>query len=173
MPLDPETLADAVIAVIQKALAPMQARLAQIDDRFKSVATETALELTRAMSPLRERLAVLETRAPVPGPPGADGLGFEDLALEQIDETTVTLKASRGELVKAIGSVTFPVVTFKRDYESGHGYTPGNLVRYKRAIWHCHSATALAPDTVTYDASGKPAGPQGKDCWTLVLSERK
>jgi hypothetical protein len=132
-----------------------------------------------AIGAMRERLAVLETRAPIPGPPGAagkdgvDGVGFDDLLVEQMDETTVTIKAKRGEVVKVIGSVTFPVVTFKGDYEAGCEYLPGNLVRTKSAIWHCRVATTIAPDAVTYDTHGKPAGPQGKDFWTLVLSERR
>lgn len=159
---------------VDKALDGVTTRLAVLAVQITQVA-----DATKDLSGVRERVAVLETRAPVPGPAGppgkdgADGLGFDDLAIEQIDDTTVTVKAIRGDQVKVIGTVTFPVMAFKRDYEPGHAYTPGNLVRFKRAMWHCHTATSLAPDAVTHDASGKPAGPQGKDFWTLVLSDGK
>jgi hypothetical protein len=127
---------------------------------------------------MRERLAVLETRAPIPGPAGVagkdgvDGLGYDDLVLEQIDDTTVVLKARRGDVVKVIGTVTFPIFQSKGNYDPGRENLPGHVVRYKSALWHCHVATMLAPDAVMYDSSGKPAGPQGKDCWKLLLSER-
>ena len=164
-----DALAAVVVSAFKVALAPLLARVAVLE----------GADLTKEITTMRERLAVLETRAPVPGPPGGrgkdgiDGLGYDDLAIEQVDETTVTLKAIRGDHAKVIGSVTFPVARFTGDYEGGRAYTPGQLVRTKSAIWHCRVATTLAPDTVTYDASGKPAGPQGKDYWTLVLSERR
>jgi hypothetical protein len=168
------------IAAIVEGLAPVILELiakAHVETQQQQIAH--VIDATKELGAIRERLAVLETRAPVPGPPGApgkdgvDGLGYDELALEQIDDTTVALKAKRGDTVKAIGSVTFPVLRFKHDYDAGREYLPGHLVRYKSAIWHCGVATMLAPDAVMYDASGKPAGPQGKDCWTLVLSERR
>lgn len=174
------------VAAIVDGLAPVILELvakahADVHRQQITLAAELAhvIDDTKGLGAMRERLAVLETRAPVPGPPGApgkdgdDGLGYDDLVLEQIDDTTVALKATRGALTKAIGSVTFPVLRFKHDYDAGREYLPGHLVRYKSAIWHCGVPTMLAPDAVMYDASGKPAGPQGKDCWTLVLSERR
>ena len=120
---------------------------------------------------------VLETRArsqaaPAGRPDGVDGVRFDDLALEQLDATTVTLKAIRGDVVKTVGTVTFPVGTFVGDYDAGRGYTPGNIIRYKSALWHCQTATALAPDGGTYE-HGRAAGPQGKDCWMLLLRDGK
>jgi hypothetical protein len=172
--------------IIATALAPVvrdyvTATIAEVGLRVQTLDVQLAglVTATTEIGAMRERLAVLETRAPVPGPPGpagrdgVDGLGFDDLAVEQVDDTTVNLSAIRGDIVKGIGSVTFPVATFKGAYEQGCGYTPGNLVRYQRAIWHCHKATSLAPDGVTYDASGRPAGPQGKDFWTLLIADGK
>lgn len=159
---------------VARMVGPLAHRMTVAETQLAAVVSQTT-----AVGPLRERVAVLETRAPVPGPPGApgqdgvDGLGYDDLAVEQVDETTVTIKAIRGDHTRVIGSVTFPVARFTGDYEVGRAYTPGQWVRTKSAIWHCRVATTLAPDAVTYDASGKPAGPQGKDYWTLVLSERR
>ena len=179
-------MTDADIAAIVDGLAPVILELvakAHADVQMQQIAMAGQIahmtDATKELGAMRERLAVLETRAPVPGPAGVagkdgvDGLGYDDLTLEQIDDTTVALKATRGEAAKLIGSVTFPVLRFKQDYVAGREYLPGHVVRYKSALWHCGVQTMLAPDAVMYDATGKPAGPQGKDCWTLVLSERR
>jgi len=180
-------MTDADITAIVDGLAPVILELvakAQADVQMQQIAMAgqiaQALDATKDVGTLRERVAVLETRAPVPGPAGVagkdglDGLDYDDLALEQIDDATVTIKAMRGDhTAKVIGSVTFPILRFKQDYAAGREYLPGHVVRYKSALWHCGVPTMLAPDAVMYDATGKPAGPQGKDCWTLVLSERR
>jgi hypothetical protein len=172
-PPDADALADLVLDSMQTALAPVLARLAVTDTRLEGLAGAVT-----DLGTMRERLAVLETRAPVPGPTGpagrdgVDGVGFDDLALEQLDATTVTLKAIRGDVIKTIGTVTFPVGTFVGDFDAGRGYTPGNIVRYKSALWHCQTATALAPDGGTFE-HGRAAGPQGKDCWMLLLRDGK
>jgi hypothetical protein len=132
----------------------------------RDVSARACADLLGKLADLRERVAVLETR-----PPG-DAAGLE-FVLEQSGDATVTLKAIRGEAVSVIGTATFPIQRFVGDYEPGHAYTPGNIVRAKHALWHCRAATTLAPDAVTYDASGAPAGPQGKDCWTLLLRDGK
>jgi len=128
---------------------------------------------------VRERVAVVEVKPLIPGPAGppgrdgVDGIGFDDLAVEQVDETTVVVKAIRGAVVKEIGKVTFPFACVKGDYEPGQEYTPGNMIRHKSAIWLCRKATTIAPGSVTYDATGKPVGPQGKDFWTLWIADGK
>jgi hypothetical protein len=178
VPPDIDGLAEVVLDTMQMALAPVLEKVAVLQALV--VGREgIAADLSKAVVDLRERTAVLETRAPVPGPSGpagrdgADGVGYDDLALEQLDATTVTLKAVRGDVVKTVGTVTFPVGTFVGDFDAGRGYTPGNIVRYKSALWHCHTATAIAPDGVTHDGTGRAAGPQGKDCWMLLLRDGK
>jgi hypothetical protein len=125
---------------------------------------------------VRERVAVLETRAPVPGPAGpagVDGVGFDDLTVEQTDDTSIAVIAKRGDVEKTIGVVSFPVLVYCGDFEAGKTYTPGNVVRVKSALWHCRRTTTIAPDGVTHDGAGKAAGPQGKDFWTLLLRDGK
>jgi hypothetical protein len=163
-----EGLAPVILELVAKAHADLQGQHAA-----------HVVDATKALGSMGERVAVLETRAQVPGPPGdpgkdgEDGLGYDDLTVEQLDATTVTVKAVRGGHTKVIGTLTFPVPRFDGNYTPGLSYTPGQLVRWKSAVYHCYAPTALAPDAVTYDASGKPAGPQGKDAWHLILSERR
>jgi hypothetical protein len=173
MPLDPDAFADVVIETIGMAIVPVLERQAATERQVNTLIAQRD-RVVDDLSALRERLAVLETRAPVPGPPGppgrdgSDGVGFDDLAIEQIDNTTVTIKAVRGDVVKVIGTVRFPAATFERDYEPGREYVPGNIVRHKRAIWHCMNATTMAPGTSHYDDAGKLSGPQG---WSLLLRD--
>lgn len=162
---------------VARMVGPLAHRMTVAETQLAAVVTQTT-----AVGPLRERVAVLETLAPVPGPPGpagrdgkngVDGLGYDELALETIDDTTVVVKATRGERVKTIGSVTFPAATFVGDYDASRAYTPGNIVRWKSALWHCRVATSIAPDAISYDGRGKAAGPQGKDAWLLLLRDGK
>jgi hypothetical protein len=96
----------------------------------------------------RARLEALTPREPVPGPLGPAGPpGPPGAAGLELDDDV--------------------------DYAPGKAYTPGKLVRYKSALWACRAETTLAPDAVTYDADGKPAGPQGKDFWKLLLRDGK
>jgi len=166
-----EGMAPVVRDYVRAAVGAVASGLAATTVRLDAVAAAVA-----DVGGMRERVAVLETRAPVPGPAGpagADGVGFDDLAIEQTDDTTITILAKRGDVERVIGAVSFPVLVYAGDFESGKTYTPGNLVRAKSAIWHCRRTTTIAPDAVTHDATGKPAGPQGKDFWTLVLRDGK
>jgi hypothetical protein len=169
-----EGIAPVVRDFVKTALGDVAARVQVLDTQLAGLVTATT-----EIGTMRERLAVLETRAPVPGPTGpagqngSDGLGVDDLAIEQVDDATVRVKATHGDTVKVIGTVRFPVARVTGDYEPGREYLPGDLVRHKNAIWHCRVATTVAPGATTYDATGKPAGPQGKDFWTLLLRDGK
>lgn len=164
-----EGIAPVIRDCVQQAAFTCSVGLAVTDKEVAHLATAVA-----ELGTVRERVAVLETRAPVPGPPGPAGMhgvGFDDLVVEQVDETTIAVHAIRGDVVKEIGKVTFPFARVKGDYKPGQEYLPGNLVRHQRAIWLCKKATTIAPGSVTHDATGKPAGPQGQDFWTLWLAD--
>jgi hypothetical protein len=166
-----EGIAPVVRDFVKAALTDVGARVQVIDTQLVGLVTATT-----EIGTMRERLAVLETRAPVPGPTGPagqDGLGIDDLAIEQVDDATIRVKATHGETVKVIGTVRFPVARVHGDYEPGREYLPGHLVRHKNAIWHCRVATTVAPGATAYDGTGQPAGPQGKDFWTLLVRDGK
>lgn len=103
---------------------------------------------------IRERIAVVESRASVPGPAGpagaagkdgADGLGFDDLVAEQVDERSFVIKAMRGDRAKSIGTLTFPVQVYRGVWAEGHEYTKGDGVTWGGSEWHCNEATTSKP----------------------------
>jgi integrin beta 3 len=181
--MSPDELGVVLVRTIKRALEPLAARLAAVeghtaalDLRERMAAAEVRLELAGA------RVAALETRPPVPGPPGPagqDGLGLQDLAVEQ-DGHTVTWKFASGDQVK-----TFPLTfAFLRDcgvYVEGRSYEPGDVVSWGGSLWACQAATTGRPGLVATAAAwrlcvkcgrdgkdGKPgdrgpAGPAGKD----------
>jgi integrin beta 3 len=116
-------------------------------------------ELTKQFGELRERVAVAEVKSGVPGPPGKDGqdgLGFDDLALLQDDERSFTVKAIRGDRVKDIGTLRFPVQIQRGVYIEGKSYEPGDMVTWAGSSWHCNEPT-----------SSKPG--EGTKAWTLTV----
>jgi hypothetical protein len=125
--------------------------------------------LTKQIAGLSERIAVLEVRAPVAGPAGADGkdgivgkdgadgLGFDDLMAEQTDERSFTIKAQRGDRIKAIGTVRFPVPIQQGVYQNGKAYEKGDLVTWDGSQWNCEAET-------TTDRPG-----EGSKAWKLVV----
>jgi hypothetical protein len=128
--------------------------------------------LTKDTATLRERMAVVEVRAQIPGPPGVDGkpgrdgangvngkdgvdgFGFDDLSAD-CDGRTMTLKFQKGDRIKA-----FPLRVNYADYlgvyQDGKPYTKGDLVTWGGSAWHCNE-----------DTTSKP-GDGSKD-WTLMV----
>lgn len=137
--------------------------LAAIADRTKALA-----DLTTDVSAMRERLAVVETRAPVPGPAGvngadglhgkdgADGLSFGDLSLLQEDDRTVVLRATRGDGVKELGRLTFPAEIYRGVFVDGKTYDRGDRVTWAGSEWHANESTTTKPG-------------DGSKAWTLTV----
>lgn len=151
---DAQAIADVVVTTITRALAPIQTRLGQLDAQLethlKSVTTDVTLALTRELAPLRERLAVLETRAPVPGPPGrdghdgADGYGVDDLAVDFDGDRTITLAFARPGREAKRFPLTLPFQKYQGSYQAGRTYVTGDLVSLRGCEWHCKAALTTA-----------------------------
>lgn len=113
---------------------------------------QTALELTKECTALRERIATLEARAPIPGPPGndglngkdgADGLGFDELDLVVDDARKgCFLRFARGEHVKEF---RLPIPFDVDKYKHGEHYHKGNVVSYASSWWIAKAPTADKP----------------------------
>lgn len=104
-----------------------------------------ALEpLTVALHAAQERIAVLETRAPVPGPAGpagkdgAPGLDGKDGA------------------AGLHGKDGLAGLSFEGVYQEGKGYDFGHLVTYAGSSWHCNEPTTTKPG-------------DGSKAWTLMV----
>lgn len=168
---------------VDAAVAPLLERLAVAEAKTERIAVaETAVtELGKDAVALRERVAVAEVRQLVAGPPGqdgingkdgADGLGFDDLAVEFDGERTLALKFLRGEQTKTF-QVVLPYLKYRGIYREGTTYEPGDVMTWAGHAWHCRKTTALSPGLGTKvqngPRQGEPEGQQGKDCWTLMV----
>jgi hypothetical protein len=123
-----------------------------------ALADIVALTVKAALAPLRERIAVLETRAAVPGPPGpagadgangtngADGLGLDQLRAVQdpADPRVVTLQAVRGDEIKTLSTLRFAIPQFCGAYKGDRTYQPGDQVQ-QNGLWICETAQPGRP----------------------------
>ncbi len=156
MPRDAQAYADVLVMAIKTALAPVQASVSSLTEKVAGF--ETAWSDVGA---LRERVAVLETRAQVPGPAGvdgkdgADGLGFDDLDVEFDDERTVQFKFTRGDVQKS-WPVEFPFMRYHGVFADGLTYEKGDVVTWGGSTWHANEQTATKPG-------------DGSKAWTLVV----
>jgi hypothetical protein len=138
-------------------LSPMETRLAKAETQLAQVLDKVGQDVWG----LRERMAVVETRASVPGPQGpkgqdgrdgqngkdgADGVGWDDLIAVQNDDRSLTIKAARGERVKDIGTVIFPVEIYRGVYVDGRQYERGDCVTWGGSEFHCNEQTTSKPE---------------------------
>lgn len=166
---DAEALATEVILLVKTALTPVVERLAAAEARLQTlgdlrdrVGTVEAKSATaEELGTLRERIAVVEVRAQAPGPAGvngtngADGLGFEDLAVDFDGDRTLSLTFARG-LEKKSFPIVLPFLRYEGVFQEGKAYDVGDVVTWAGSTWHCKAATASKP------GDGAPA-------WTLIV----
>jgi hypothetical protein len=168
---DVQAVADVVVTTITRALAPLQARLTQIDAQLSAhlaaVSSEVTLAVTRELAPVRERLAVLETRAPVPGPPGrdgADGFSLEDFAVDFDGDRTITLAFARPGREAQRFPLTLPFQKYQGAWQTGRTYVTGDTVSLRGCEWHCQApmTTGRPGDSSDWVLAVK-CGRDGKD----------
>jgi hypothetical protein len=161
-----EDFAEVVRLTIKAAVAPEQARTARLD--------QALIEARAELSLLRERLAVVEAREPVPGPAGpagADGAAWTAGELECLqapdDPRLVTLRFRRGDVVTPAGQLAFRVPVFCGVYQAAR-YEPGDMVTWHGSLWHCNAATAERPGSGAAWTLAVKCGRDGKDAPALV-----
>jgi hypothetical protein len=154
-----DALAQLIVLTLKSALLPLRTTVAALEAQAGALAAKQAVCDTYALelSALRERLAVLETRAPVAGPAGADGrdgldgrdgadgVRLEDLAADFDGDRTLTLRFSNGIVQKAI-PITLPIPRWQGVYVAGRPYQTGDLVSWQGSAWHCQQPTTSAPN---------------------------
>ena len=128
-------------------------------------------EVMKDVVALRIQTAVLEARAPVPGPAGhdgtngtdgtngkdgADGLGFEDAAVSFDGDRTLAFRLERGDRAKVF-PIVLPFLRYQGVFQDGKSYEPGDVVTWAGSSWHCtRSATHTKPG-------------DGAEGWTLIV----
>jgi len=143
---DPAVLVEAMDKAVRSALAPVVTRLRAVET--------AAADLT----PVTTRIASLEARQPVPGPPGpagADGLGFEDATVEYDGERTIRLTWARGD-ARREQAIKLPAMLYRGVFAPGKLYERGDVVTWGGSLWHCNA------DTSTRPGDGGPT-------WTLAV----
>lgn len=81
----------------------------------------------------------------VEGKDGDPGLGFDDLALEQVSERSFAMRFSRGEQVKEF-TFSMPVMIDRGVYRAGEAYQKGDCVTYGGSLWIAQADTSAKPD---------------------------
>jgi hypothetical protein len=166
-----EAFAALVTQTIRIVLEPLVARLT-----FAEGALAALRQGAGELGAVRERLAVLETKAPIPGPagqPGTDGtngFGFDDLSVEFDGARTLTLRfvqtSPAGDRVKSF-PLTLPYPRYLGPFEHGREYGTGDVVFFARGSWHCDTATTGIPGQDPAWALMVKPGRDGKDAGRL------
>lgn len=113
---DADAMADAVVLAMKSAVAPLQATQAALQAQIGTLEARWA-----NLDALRERVATLEARPPVPGPPGEPGPPGKD------------------------GQDGTPGLSFEGVYQDGKSYELGHLVTWAGSSWHCNEPTTSKP----------------------------
>lgn len=108
---------------------------------------------TKALKEVREL-------ARVPGPPGDDGLGFEDMNFEQRGERNFVLKFARGGQVREF-PFCVPSVIYRGVWREGQ-FQRGDMVTWGGSLWHCDKETGEKPGSGDWTLAVKK-GRDGKD----------
>lgn len=172
--MQPDAFAEVVAMAIKSAIAPLQARIAALEiDKAQSAAIAAGAADT--IGAMRERIATLEAREPIAGPPGpagldgkagADGLGFDQLTVTHDGRRTLTFSCASGDRVRDVGRVVLPIPISEGRYLSGKAYEYGDLVTHDRSTWQCVKGTSTCPGTAAgagYWLQWAARGDRGRD----------
>lgn len=81
----------------------------------------------------------------VNGKDGEDGIGFDDLQIEQRGERSFALVFSRGTERREF-SMSVPVMIYRGVFRDGAQYTRGDTVTWGGSLWHCDVDTTEKPE---------------------------
>ena len=178
--LSPDDFAGLVVEAIRGALAPALARVKALEAEAAELRTDlreareasgtAILERALDLATVRERVAVLETRAPVPGPAGrdgVDGVGFDTLEATLEGDRTLVFTVGTGDRAKAAGSVVLPILVHKGIWREADTYVRGDVATWAGSSWHCKAVDTTAmpgnsPDWVQMVNRGRDGKDAGK-----------
>ena len=140
---DPDIVGQAINDTIDAALSPIKTTVTELRARLDEMK-----ERLRDADSLRERVAAVESRPPIPGPkgedgkdgndgsPGVDGLGFDDLAVEYDGERTIILSFLRGIQTKRF-PIELPILKYCGVWTEGQSYKLNDVVTLSGSAWIC------------------------------------
>jgi hypothetical protein len=105
-------------------------------------------------------LEEVRTLARQPGPPGKDGIGFDDLDFVATGERTFVLRFTRGEKVKEF-PFTVPSIIDRGVFKDSGDYERGDAVSWGGSVWIAQRATTDKPDGP--DSGWRLAVKRGRD----------
>jgi hypothetical protein len=162
------------LGALQASIGPLQAAGEALDLRLMAKLAEAAGASAVELAGLRERIAVLETRAPIPGPPGrdgTDGLGFDDLRVEHDGERELALIFARGEASRRFPA-RFPIPIYRGVYVPGARYARGDVVSWAGSTWIAEEETDARPSEQGWTLMVKK-GRDGRDAPALQPERRR
>ena len=147
---------------MKSAVAPYVATIAVLESRLADVLAHVAtLERREAdLLALRERVAVVEARPPIPGPagrdgldgrpgqPGQDGVGFDNVEASFDGDRTIALKFIKGDATTTVPIVP-PIPKYQGTYQTAKSYGVGDVVTWAGSSWYCRQPTQAKPDAGT------------------------
>jgi hypothetical protein len=154
-----DALAQLIVTTCKQALQPIRLSVATLEAKAGALADrqDAVLGYPLELAALRERIAVLETRAPVAGPPGdpgrdgldgrdgTDGIRLEDLTAAFDGDRTLTLTFDNGICRKSL-PIVLPIPRWQGVYTDGRAYQTGDLVTWEGSAWHCQQPTSSRPN---------------------------
>ena len=154
-----DVVADVIADSIAAAVRPLLDRIAGLETQIAGLGAVARLVevldarlqdvATKDIGALRERIAVVEMRPPIPGPPGPpgkdgrDGLDVKDLRLTyDVHTRALDLHDTAHD---AHAATTLDGVPAYRGVWQTKDYAPGDLVTHSGSTWHCNVATLAQP----------------------------
>lgn len=165
---DTADLRDRIVTLETRSAGPTTADMAIVDLRERLTSLERRVvddSLTKEIGAIRERIAVVEVRAQVPGPAGkdgangkdgADGFGFDDIDVKFDGFNMLTLEFAKGGTVKSY-PFSLPFLRYQGVYQEGQKYNQGDVTTWAGSTWHCNELSTTA----------KPG--EGSKDWQLMV----
>lgn len=95
------------------------------------------------------------------GAPGRDGFSLDDFDCEPVDERTVVLKFTRGDVCHSY-ELVFPVPIYRGVFKEGEAYQRGDMVTWGGSLFHAEKATLAKPESEDWRMCVKK-GRDGRD----------
>ena len=158
---DGEAFGQAVVEAVQKSLAPMQARIAELEKQLaerNSVASahidrDGALVLTYSNG-TEKNLGVV-CKDGEPGKDGKDGLDLSAFDVSLADDGRTLTFSLEDEQRKAAASFKLPTMIYKGVYSEGTAYEEHDSVTHNGSLFVALEDTKEKPGTVAWKLAAK------------------